>query len=60
MKKGEKVGKVQFTVKQKKQKSFDEVTEEYIKICKRKNLSETTIKGYRYSKEGIINEYSLC
>lgn len=49
MKKGEKVGKVQFTVKQKKQKPFNEVTEEYIKICKRKNLSETTIKGYRYS-----------
>lgn len=49
MRKGEKVGKVQFAVKQTKQKSFDEVTEEYIKICKRKNLSETTIKGYRYS-----------
>ncbi|NRT32615.1 integrase/recombinase XerD [Clostridium beijerinckii] len=49
MRKGEKVGKVQFNTNDKKQKPYDEVLEEYCELCKRRGLAEITIKGYRYS-----------
>ncbi|NOW07203.1 tyrosine-type recombinase/integrase [Clostridium beijerinckii] len=49
MRKGEKVGKVQFNTADKKQKPYDEVLEEYCELCKRRGLAEITIKGYRYS-----------
>lgn len=49
MRKGEKVGKVQFNTNDRKQKPYDEVLDEYCKLCKRRGLSEVTIKGYKYS-----------
>lgn len=50
MKKGEKVGKRQFK-NEEKQKSYDEALQEYLLLCKRRNLSEHTIYGYRYIGE---------
>lgn len=48
MKKGEKVGKAQFKITDRKQKLFMEVVEEYAELCSRKNLSKYTIQGYKY------------
>ena len=57
MKKGEKVGKAQFKINDKKQKPFMEVVEEYSELCKRKNLSKYTIQGYKYVG-GYFNNFN--
>lgn len=49
MRKGNKVGKIQFTTNERKQKPYEEVLSEYCELCKRRGLSPITIKGYRYS-----------
>jgi len=49
MKKGEKVGKMQFNTTDRKQKPYEEVLDEYCELCKRRGLADITIKGYRYS-----------
>lgn len=49
MRKGEKVGRIQFNTNDKKQKPYDKVLEEYSELCRRKGLAEITIKGYGYS-----------
>jgi len=58
MKKGEKVGKIQFDTSDRKQKSYEEVLNEYCELCKRRGLADVTIKGYKYSTTyfNVFNE----
>ncbi|MEG2018510.1 MAG: phage integrase SAM-like domain-containing protein [Clostridium sp.] len=55
MKKGEKVGKAQFKISEKKQKPFLEVAEEYCTLCQRKGLSPYTMQGYKYTGKYFNN-----